>query len=231
MSFQAADRLAQHIADHVGRQIITGEYVAGDRIPEWTVVEQLGVSRSSVREALLLLERRQLVALLPRRGAVVVEQTPASVRGLFDVLIVLSGLAMRRLAERAPHPSRTALEQAAQVIAALPASTEAEVFHESVVAWWRCCHPADLNPSLAAVLAEVEAPWLRALMLSAPLVRRDLEEARERIQQVTQAVMSQSGWTAAERIEDLMLLQRQWVLDALIRVKQIEMAWVRRQRS
>ena len=52
--------------------ILSGEYQAGDRLPpERILVEQIGVSRTVVREALNLLEARGLIRIEHGRGAVV----------------------------------------------------------------------------------------------------------------------------------------------------------------
>jgi DNA-binding GntR family transcriptional regulator len=63
--------LTEQIADHLGQQIITGQLEPQERIQELKVAGDLGVSRGSVREALLILESRHLIEIIPRRGAVV----------------------------------------------------------------------------------------------------------------------------------------------------------------
>lgn len=89
MSFNAPKSMAEQIAQHLANQIISGERVANERIQELKVVEELDVSRGSVREALLLMERRHLVEIVPRRGAMVAEISSESVENLFDVFGVL----------------------------------------------------------------------------------------------------------------------------------------------
>lgn len=69
MTFKAPDSLAEQIAHHLADRIVRGELRPGERIQEQKVTQALNVSRGSVREALLILERRHLVAILPRRGA------------------------------------------------------------------------------------------------------------------------------------------------------------------
>jgi DNA-binding GntR family transcriptional regulator len=89
MSFNAPKSMAEQIAQHLAQQIISGQREAKERIQELKVVDELDVSRGSVREALLLMERRHLVDILPRRGAMVAELTADSVGNLFDVFGVL----------------------------------------------------------------------------------------------------------------------------------------------
>jgi DNA-binding GntR family transcriptional regulator len=71
MQFEPAVSLTEKIADHIGAEIIAGRLRPKARIQELKVASELGVSRGSVREALLILERRHLVEILPRRGATV----------------------------------------------------------------------------------------------------------------------------------------------------------------
>ena len=71
MQFEPAVSLTEKIADHLGTEIIAGRLRPRARIQELKVASELGVSRGSVREALLILERRYLVEILPRRGAMV----------------------------------------------------------------------------------------------------------------------------------------------------------------
>ncbi len=82
MTFKAPDSLSEQIADYLAERIIRGELAPGERIQEQKVTQALNVSRGSVREALLILERRHLVAILPRRGAHVTELDERSVRSL-----------------------------------------------------------------------------------------------------------------------------------------------------
>ena len=96
MSFKAKESLSEQIAQHLAKQIIHGDMLAGDRIQELRVAGELDVSRGSVREALLILQRRQLIDILPRRGAVVKEMSEAHVRSLYEVMQVLLGLVIRK---------------------------------------------------------------------------------------------------------------------------------------
>ncbi|WP_439862106.1 GntR family transcriptional regulator [Pseudomonas sp. MBLB4136] len=99
MTFKAPDSLAEQIAQYLAERIIRGEMQANERIQEQKVTQSLNVSRGSVREALLILERRHLVVILPRRGAQVSELTPHRVRSLYALVIELYVLLARAVAE------------------------------------------------------------------------------------------------------------------------------------
>jgi DNA-binding GntR family transcriptional regulator len=100
MTFKAPDSLAEQIAHHLAQRIIRGELQACERIQEQKVTQALNVSRGSVREALLILQRRHLVDIPPRRGALVAELTPHKVKSLYALVIELYILLGSALAEK-----------------------------------------------------------------------------------------------------------------------------------
>ena len=101
------------------RAILTGEFVPGERLMEIHLAQQLGVSRTPVREAIHKLELEGLVTMMPRRGATVAQ---ISERGLKDVLEVrraldtfCAGLACERMTDEDKQNLRkafTAFEEA-----------------------------------------------------------------------------------------------------------------------
>lgn len=97
MPIQSIDsrRLYRQIADQLCRLIDSGEYKPGERLPaERTLAEKLGVSRPSVREALIAMEVEGIVEIRGGAGVFVMEranaqqETPQSVTipGPFEVL-------------------------------------------------------------------------------------------------------------------------------------------------
>jgi len=98
MEFAAPASLTERIADHLGADIIAGRLAPEARIQELRIAGSLGVSRGSVREALLILERRHLVRLLPRRGAVVTRLEPTAVAECSELLTEVQALFFGKLA-------------------------------------------------------------------------------------------------------------------------------------
>jgi DNA-binding GntR family transcriptional regulator len=98
MVFAAPASLTERIAEHLGADIIAGRLAPEARIQELKVAGHLGVSRGSVREALLILERRHLVQLLPRRGAVVTRLEPAAICECGELLTEVQALFFGKLA-------------------------------------------------------------------------------------------------------------------------------------
>ena len=71
------------------------------KLDERRLAEDLGVSRTPVREALSRLEQEGLVQNIPRRGAFVVRKTKAEILEMICVWSALEGLAARMATQRA----------------------------------------------------------------------------------------------------------------------------------
>jgi DNA-binding GntR family transcriptional regulator len=84
--------LHDEVTAGVRNMIIEGELAPGSRIPERELCEELGISRTPLREALKVLAAEGMVDLLPNRGARVTQITLDDLQDLFDLLGVLEGL-------------------------------------------------------------------------------------------------------------------------------------------
>ena len=71
------------------RMIVEGVLAPGARLNERLLCDQLGVSRTPLREAFMVLAARGLVSLLPNRGAVVLE---LSIKDISETFETISGL-------------------------------------------------------------------------------------------------------------------------------------------
>ena len=88
------------VFENLRTAILEGNIKAGQRLMEVQLAEQLGVSRTPIREAIRKLELEGLVVMLPRKGAYVANM---SFKDLIDVLEIrasLEGLAASLAAER-----------------------------------------------------------------------------------------------------------------------------------
>ena len=78
----APQRLYQQIADQLRTLITAGEFTAGSRLPaERDLAKQLGVSRPSVREALIALEVEGWVEVRTGSGVYVQDRSTSAARG------------------------------------------------------------------------------------------------------------------------------------------------------
>jgi len=94
--------LREQVVQHVRAEIISGQSVAGTMYSVPTLAEDLGVSTTPVREALLELTRNGLIEPVRNRGFRVLEPTLVELKELFEVRELLEKRAAELLALRAP---------------------------------------------------------------------------------------------------------------------------------
>jgi DNA-binding GntR family transcriptional regulator len=80
--------------------IVDGRLVPGERLREEELAAELGISRTPVREALLVLQTEGLVDAAPNRGAAVRAHDAADLDDLYQLRALLEGYAARRAASR-----------------------------------------------------------------------------------------------------------------------------------
>ena len=80
--------------------IVESKLKPGQRLMEVQLAEQLGVSRTPVREAIRKLELEGLVVMIPRKGAYVANMSLKDVIDVLEIRASLEGLAASLAAER-----------------------------------------------------------------------------------------------------------------------------------
>ena len=96
---RSAKTLRELTLDKLREAIASQRYRPGDRLVERDLCEQLGVSRTLVREALRYLEAEGLVQSQGQRGPVVARLTIAGTRQIYEIRGALESLAARACAE------------------------------------------------------------------------------------------------------------------------------------
>ena len=80
--------------------ILKGDLAPGERLMEIKLANQLGVSRTPIREAIRKLELEGLVVMVPRKGAEVAKITEKDLRDVLEVRASLEELAISLACER-----------------------------------------------------------------------------------------------------------------------------------
>lgn len=179
MSFIAPKSMAEQIAQHLANQIISGERIANERIQELKVVEELSVSRGSVREALLLMERRHLVEIIPRRGAVVAQINADSVANLFDVFGVLVTRLTLLVAERWQENELDGLIQHLFLLQDMSGQEDREEFIVQVFSLLNMAYPLARNDYLQELLVNLQPAVHRCYALAQRYKPNDGQAASE----------------------------------------------------
>lgn len=92
--------LSWQVAEEIRILIRKNELVSGERLSEQKLCDQLGVSRTPLREALRMLSSEGLVKISPNKGASVAQVSIENVFHMFETMSILEGSCARLAAER-----------------------------------------------------------------------------------------------------------------------------------
>jgi DNA-binding GntR family transcriptional regulator len=84
--------LTSLIFDKIREDILDGRYISGDKLVEIKLADELGVSRTPVREALKQLELDGLVDNIPNRGVVVKGISREDIDDILTIRLCIEGL-------------------------------------------------------------------------------------------------------------------------------------------
>lgn len=194
MTFKAPDSLAEQIAHHLAERIIRGELKERERIQEQKVTQALNVSRGSVREALLILERRHLIVILPRRGAQVTELTAHNVQSLYALVMELYIMLANAVAAGWRSEADLApLLQVQQRLQASAASEEIDAFVEHSFDIMRAGLPFANNPFLQETLENLLPAISRTYHLALERRKSEMSQFLNTFAALLQAVLARDS--------------------------------------
>ncbi|MGO8948485.1 MAG: GntR family transcriptional regulator [Ktedonobacterales bacterium] len=155
---------------HLRQAILSGHFRPGDRLIERELRALLGVSRTSLREALRHLEGHGLVQNIPQKGLVVATMTLAEAEEIYQVRGAVEGLAGRLFTERADSGQLAALQEALAAVevagrlADLPPLVAAKDLFYAVLLGGAS------NRTMSAIVGSLRdrIAWLRYLTLAQP---------------------------------------------------------------
>ena len=102
--------LGSRVFHMIRENILSGKYERDEELKEKSIGEELGVSRTPVREALRQLEFEGLVTIIPNKGAYVVGISQKDIKDIYEIRSRLEGLCAKWAAcSREPAASCTSL--------------------------------------------------------------------------------------------------------------------------
>lgn len=100
VDFNSYRPLRELVLTSLREAIFNGTLKPRERLMEVQLAQELGVSRTPVREALRKLEQEGFINIIPRKGAYVAELSLKDIEDVFEIRIALEGLAASLCAER-----------------------------------------------------------------------------------------------------------------------------------
>ena len=108
----------EQVLEQLRQAIVEMRLKPAQRLVERELVEQTGVSRTTIREVLRELAAEGLVTTVPHKGSVVASVSLGRAVELYEVRAVLEGLAARQFAEQATEAHLAQIRRALQAIEA-----------------------------------------------------------------------------------------------------------------
>ena len=134
--------------------IVTGVYQPGDRLPQDSIAESIGVSRIPVRAALRSLEAEGFVVLEPHRGATVRALSRSEIAEIYELRALLETYAVRAVAEKITEEE---LDEVAGLSQAMDEAEDAETWDEARRAFYGRLYDIAERPHTAELIRRLRA--------------------------------------------------------------------------
>ena len=141
--------------------ILRGELKPGERLMEIRLANQLGVSRTPIREAIRMLELEGLVIMIPRKGAQVAQITEKDLNDFLEVRLGLEELATRFACERIRSEALGDLYRASRKFESLLETDDLQALAKADVEFHDIIYQATDNARLVQLLNNLREQMYR----------------------------------------------------------------------
>jgi DNA-binding GntR family transcriptional regulator len=207
-------QLHDEVLRTLGGRILRGELVPGSRVDERMLCEQLGISRTPLREALKVLASRGLVELRPNRGAWVALLRAGEVADAFEVLALLERRAGELAGGRLDDATVRALTRLHRRLLGYSRLPDGEALLRTDLEFHRTIVEAAGNRTLVAVHDTLAIKVERARYLAAISPERVRASMQEH-EQIQEAILARDPARIAEALYAHCLKTRDAVVAAV----------------
>lgn len=211
--------LREMVFESLREAIIQGRLKPGERLMEMQLAEEMGVSRTPVREAIRKLELEGFVVMIPRKGAYVSGISVRDIVDVFEVRAALEALAAGLAAERITDKELEELERSIVLAAELGDRAELDAIVETDTNFHELIYKACRNERLVQIITHLkeQIQRFRTTSLSQPGRSRDaLYEHRAVVEAISERNIDLAQTLAREHVENA----EQSLLNALREAKE-----------
>jgi DNA-binding GntR family transcriptional regulator len=157
------------VLDVLRQEIAEMRLLPGQRLVERDLIERIGVSRTTIREALRELAAEGLVKTIPQKGAIVAVPSAREAAEVYEVRALLEGLAARQFAQRASDDAIRALRAAFAEIQRCAEHGDARVMLQAKNRFYEVLFDGAKNSTIRSLLGALHSrvTVLRATSLAA----------------------------------------------------------------
>lgn len=210
MDFKPSKNLAEQIAQYLGDKIILFQLKPGERLIEEDLARELGVSRSPLREALRILEKKWLVDLIPRREARVSVLNEEMLMSTGDILKELYGLVARRAAEFGTKEELDLVSKKLAICEECAKNDDRRGYFDALMEYEAACLKAAKNIVLNILLKDLW-PSTRCVQFATIKLRTEsLSDSVKYFRQAHPFLMERNGDKAAAIIREIIAIETRY---------------------
>ncbi|MDR2507077.1 MAG: GntR family transcriptional regulator [Candidatus Accumulibacter sp.] len=210
----AYSRISEKIAETLEERIVFGRYLPGMRLDETELAEELSVSRTPVREALIQLSFHGLIDIRPRRGAVVTQVSPQRLYEMFEVMAELEAMCARLAARRHNDDDIKSILESQNACSKTCESNDIDTYYHANERFHRTIYEASHN----SFLNERTSRMFRNLGVYRRLqlrIRGRLTTSHSEHTEIVEAILAGDSQLAATRIHKHVIVQGELFSDLI----------------
>lgn len=197
--------LREIVFETIREAIISGDLRPGERLMEVQLAEEMGVSRTPVREAIRKLELEGFVVMIPRKGAYVAGISMKDIADVFEIRTALESLAAGLAAERITEDELEELERSLVSVSESTESNNLQALVDTDADFHDIIYKASRNERLVQIINNLkeQIQRFRTTSLAHPgRMRKALEEHKQIVEALSERNIALAQTLAQEHIEN-----------------------------
>jgi DNA-binding GntR family transcriptional regulator len=165
--------------EYIRRSILDGLYLPGASLVEAAIAEELGTSRTPVREAIRELGREGLIEIAPHKGARVKVLSSDDLLDIFDIKIRVEGLCAASAARRSGPATAAKLFEATAAMEAAAKANNRRTYLQADEEYHRAIYEGAKSERARHIVEGLNAQWHRMRQGMAAIESRMQTSAEE----------------------------------------------------
>ncbi len=161
MDAESCKPLREVVFETIRSAIVHGDFKPGERLMEVKLANELGVSRTPVRESIRKLELEGLVKMVPRKGAYVTPMSITDLKEMMEIRGALEALVARLAATHATPEDIAALRASNQKFEAGVHDNDGEAIIDNDITFHEVLYRASGNGRLRSMIHTLREQMLR----------------------------------------------------------------------
>ena len=210
--------LREVVCESLREAIRNGVLKPGERIMEIQLAEELGVSRTPVREAIRKLELEGYVVMMPRRGTYVANMSIRDINEIFEIRTALESLSNGLAAEHITDEELEHLQRLLVIIGGYIKDGNIEKIVETDIEFHDLMYHAARNQRLVGIISNLRDQLTRFRTLSMSYPGR-LEATLDEHRTIVEAIANGDRKAASKAAEQHMENSEKTLLKAMDEIK------------